>query len=425
MIAPLSAHSLKSDVVQHGIFELNSSVSFEVTPPKLDPLALYGVCGEIVRILEPHTEADPAAILLTLLTGLGNIMGRNPYFITDGASQHTNLFMAIVGDSSSGRKGTSWEHTKGILKAVDPDWSSSKVMSGIGSGEGVIQQLKDSDDPTIEMLSDKRLMIKEGEFAQTLQVMSRHGNTVSPLIRDAWDGADLQNLTKNNPMKASNTHISLIAHVTRAELNRLLSGVELGNGFANRVLWCHSSRSKNLPRGSKLAAGTFDSQIGKIKEAIGKIRTDEPFEVTSSAKADAYWFEIYEPLTTSKVGRWGDVTRRGAAQVVRISIIFALLEGKKEVNLAHLKAAEAVWKYCNESARWAFEDHQFSFQAMKILTALDYEPMTRTEITTKVFNKNLLKKEIDAALVEITPYLNIKWAQRSDGNVTPLWMIRK
>jgi hypothetical protein len=425
MIAPLSAHSLKSDVVQHGILELNSSVSFEVPPPKLDPLALYGVCGEIVRILEPHTEADPAAILLTLLTGLGNIMGRNPYFITDGASQHTNLFTAIVGDSSSGRKGTSWENTKGILKAVDPDWSSSKVMSGIGSGEGVIQQLKDSDDPTIEMLSDKRLMIKEGEFAQTLQVMSRHGNTVSPLIRDAWDGTDLQNLTKNNPMKASNTHISLIAHVTRAELNRLLGGVELGNGFANRVLWCHSSRSKVLPRGSKLAAGAFDSQIGKIKEAIGKIRTDEPFEVTSSAKADVYWVEIYEPLTTSKVGRWGDVTRRGAAQVVRISIIFALLEGKKEVNLAHLKAAEAVWKYCNESARWAFEDHQFSFPAMKILTALDYEPMTRTEITTKVFNKNLLKKEIDSALVEITPYLNIKWAKSSDGNVIPMWMIKK
>lgn len=424
MIAPLSAHNLRSDVVYNGILELDSSVSFDVPTPKLDSEALHGVCGEIIEILEPHTEADPAAVLLTLLTGLGNIMGRNPFFITDGASQHVNLFTAIVGDSSSGRKGTSWENCKGIFQSVDPEWSSNKVMSGIGSGEGIILQMMDSKDPVIEALSDKRLLIKEGEFAQILQVMSRSGNTVSPMLREAWDGGILQNMTKNNPMKASNSLVSLIAHITRAELSRLISTVEMGNGFANRVLWCHSTRSKTLPDGGSLDPKSLDGQIGKIKKAIDGIKNSEPFQMTRSAKAGTYWHEIYEELTTSKKGRWGEVTRRGAAQVVRISMIYALLDGKDEVNLSHLKAAEAVWRYCDGSARWAFEDHQFSYSAMKLIRALEHESMSRADITNKVFTRNLSKKEIDEALDEITPYLKVKWATSSNGSVIPSSMFR-
>lgn len=51
MIAPLSAHNLRSDVVYNGILELDSSVSFDVPTPKLDSEALHGVCGEIIEIL--------------------------------------------------------------------------------------------------------------------------------------------------------------------------------------------------------------------------------------------------------------------------------------------------------------------------------------------------------------------------------------
>jgi hypothetical protein len=424
MIAPLSAHNLRSDVVYNGILELDSSVSFDVPTPKIDPEALHGVCGEIIEILEPHTEADPAAVLLTLLTGFGNIMGRNPFFITDGASQHVNLFTSIVGDSSSGRKGTSWENCKGIFKSVDPEWYSSKIMSGIGSGEGIILQMMDSKDAMLEALSDKRLLIKEGEFAQTLQVMSRSGNTVSPMLREAWDGGILQNMTKNNPMKASNTLVSLIAHITRAELTRLISTVEMGNGFANRVLWCHSTRSKTLPDGGNLDPKALDAQIEKIKKAINGIQKGQPFQMTRSAKAGAYWHEIYEGLTSAKKGRWGEVTRRGAAQVVRISMIYALLDGRQEIILPHLKAAEAVWRFCDASARWAFEDHQFSYPAMKLIRALEHEPMSRGEITNKVFNRNLTKKEIDEALTEITPYLKVTWGTSSDGSVVPSWILR-
>jgi Protein of unknown function (DUF3987) len=421
MMAPLSAFKMTSEQVTNGRLFVNTSVIKDLQPPKLDHAALYGVCGQIVGKVLPHTEADPAALLLTLLAGLGNIMGRNPYYIVDGAWHHVNLFTAIVGDSSSGRKGTSWENCKRVFKAVDPDWYSNKVMSGIGSGEGVILQLKDADDPTLELFSDKRLFIKEGEFAQTLQVMSRSGNTVSPMIRNAWDDGSLQNMTKNNPMRATNCHIGILGHITRAELTRLLHGVELGNGFANRFLWCHSSRSKLLPDGGFLPPDALDGEIAVIKKVVDKIKSNGAFQMVRADKAKARWYEIYEPLTTSTLGRWGEVTRRGAAQVVRISMIFALLDGNREVSLAHLKAAEAVWKYCNESAKWAFEEHQYSYNAMKILTALEHKPLPYSEITNEVFKRNLRKSEIHAALDEIKLLIDVQWIER-DGKVLPYWV---
>jgi hypothetical protein len=36
-------------------------------PAELEPEAFHGLSGEWVRLVEPHTEADPAALLVQLL----------------------------------------------------------------------------------------------------------------------------------------------------------------------------------------------------------------------------------------------------------------------------------------------------------------------------------------------------------------------
>src|SRR5215472_11202690 len=47
-------------------------------PAPLAAQAFYGVAGEIVRCIEPHTEADPAALLFQFLCVFGNLVGRSP-----------------------------------------------------------------------------------------------------------------------------------------------------------------------------------------------------------------------------------------------------------------------------------------------------------------------------------------------------------
>ena len=372
----------------------------DVEAPVLSVEALYGVAGEIIRKIEPHTEAHPAALLLQFFAGVGNMIGRGPYFITEGDKQHCNLFVCVVGDSSQGRKGTAWGRVKNLLTRTNEQWAGDRIKGGLASGEGVIAELKDppkEDGEQAKAAIDKRLLLMEGEFGQVLQVMSRTGNTLNSILRHAWDSGHLNNMTKGSPLQASNCHISLIGHITREELRRLLSKTDASNGFANRFLYVHSARTKQLPHGGgKL---DFTVETNTLREIVST--SQGRGEITRSQEADDYWASIYSELTQKVPGLWGEVTSRGHAQVVRLSLIFCLLDIAEKIEAKHIQAAKAVWDYCSQSARWAFEESQFSKDAQRILAALQDGPKTKTQITHGVFQRHITAGELDAALKEI------------------------
>ena len=112
-------------------------------PEKLADAAFHGVAGEIIRNIEPHSEADPAGMLVQLLTGFGNLIGRNAHFRVEGDVHPAKLFCCLVGATSKGRKGTSWGQVANLLRAIDPDWHEDRIKSGLSSGEGLIWQVRD------------------------------------------------------------------------------------------------------------------------------------------------------------------------------------------------------------------------------------------------------------------------------------------
>ena len=83
-----------------------------------------------------------------------------------------------------------------------------------------------------------------------LKVMTREGNTLSPVIRSAWDSGDLRSLTKNSPARATGAHVSIIGHITKDELRRLLTETESANGFANRFLFLGCA-AQQVPAGRR------------------------------------------------------------------------------------------------------------------------------------------------------------------------------
>jgi hypothetical protein len=52
--------------------------------PTMSGDAYHGVAGDVVRIIEPHSEADPVAILIQFLTCAGNIIGNCPFYQVEG-----------------------------------------------------------------------------------------------------------------------------------------------------------------------------------------------------------------------------------------------------------------------------------------------------------------------------------------------------
>ena len=53
-------------------------------PAPLRQAAYHGVIGDMVRALAPHTEADPAALLVQILVMFGSVIGRGAYLRCGG-----------------------------------------------------------------------------------------------------------------------------------------------------------------------------------------------------------------------------------------------------------------------------------------------------------------------------------------------------
>lgn len=383
----------------------NSSFSYVSSqPPSLPGSALYGPVGEIVRRILPHTEADPAALYAQLLTGLGNLIGASPHFVADGCHHRPNLFAIVCGRTAKARKGTSWAQAKRILEAIDPTWLANRVESGIVSGEGITQVFDDD--------GDKRLLLVEGEFAQVLQVMKREGNTVSVLLRQAWDGQRIAVLRRKDPIKVEGAHISMIGHVTLTELRRLLASVEISNGLANRCLWIHADRSKLLPEGG----GTPDTRslIESLRVAVRAARARG--EVQRDIEARDLWHEMYAQLSEPPPGRMGEILSRAEAQVMRIALLLALLDEAEFIGKRHLVAALEFWNYSEASAAHIFAETFANPKAAKIWEALGNGSLTMTKVH-ELFGRNASKPEIDAALAELAPMIVIETGGAGGGKV--------
>lgn len=327
---------------------------FTAALPVLLMEARHGLAGEFLRLFEPHTEADPAAMLLQFLVGFGSAVGRGPYFEVSGARQRMNLYVMVVGKTSTGRKGTSLEpvvgESWGVIQKASPEWITA---NGLSSGEGLISTVRDPLGE-VEGVEDKRLLVIEPEFAAVFARMKREGNSLSAVIREAWDGKKLRTMTKAEPMSATGAHISIIGNITPKELRNCLAGsVEIANGFGNRFLWCVSERRKSLPVAVELDPNFVTSFSSKVASVIDWASEERALRWTEEAKAA--WVAIYDRLTDGPGGALEELAARGSTQVVRLASLYALLDRKTDVGLEHLTAALALWRYTMESCAIVFE----------------------------------------------------------------------
>jgi hypothetical protein len=400
--------------------------------PILSPDALHGLAGDIVQAIEPHTESDPVALLSQLLVAFGSAAGRGSCFLAEADRHGLNLFMALVGTSSKGRKGTSWGHIKRLFETVEPTWSNNCVVSGLSSGEGLIEQIKD---PTVEVTEegtfekdpgviDKRLLVQEGELALVLRVLQRDGNTLSAILRDAWDGRTLRTLTRTSKgLKATGPHVSIIGHITRDELLKYLNATETANGFANRFLWLCTRRSKCLPEGGNISEVNFLPLINRLKDAVYFARQGRILKRDEAARQ--LWFRVYPGLSEGKPGLLGAVTARAEAQTMRLATIYSLLDLSEEIKEIHLLAALAFWKYCEDSSKYIFGDKLGDEVAERILTALKSKPegMTRTEINN-LFGGHASKEQITRALTTLqAANLARQEKAKTSGRAIEKWFI--
>ncbi len=331
--------------------------------------ALSGLAGTIVRTLAPHTEAQPAAILLQLLVAFGNVIGAGPHCMV-GATRHgLNLFAILVGESSKARKGTSWSQIAHLFAEVDRPWIDTRVNSARLTANGLISALRDQDHAT-----DRRLLVLSEEFASVLHTMARTRTQVSPLLRSAWDTGTLRALHHDKTLQATGTHISLIGHITQRELMHYLDRTETHNGFANRCLWLCVERAGCVPDGGNLGVEELSATARELRSVIDWAHGKAEILFQRDQAATELWNDFYPTLSQANPGIYSAADGRAEAQVLRLSAIYAALDCSETIRLPHLYAALAVWDRCMLNAGALFGICTGDTTADRIHEALQASP---------------------------------------------------
>ena len=407
-------------------------------PPPLAEEGYHGLTGRFVRAIEPATEADNVALLIQFLVGVGAAIGRTAHAVVEGDQHFTNEFAVLVGKSAKGRKGTSLGRVKMTLARADSEWSQNRIVSGLSSGEGLIWQVRDPieknepvrrrGEPTTyetvvadDGVADKRLLVVEAEFANVLKQTDRTGNTLSPIIRQAWDCGSIRSLTKNSPARATGAHVSVIGHITAEELRRYLTATETANGFGNRFLWFCVQRSKLLPDGgtpdfAELASIERDLvDVMEFARSIGEIRRDD--------SAAEVWRSVYGTLSRDRYGLAGSLLGRAEAHVLRLSVLYAVLDRSPFVKSDHLLAALAVWQFCEDSVTHLFGTSTGNPTADEIMILLRATPhgATRSAIRDLMGTKVPAERITSALALLAEMGLARRETQETGGRPAETW----
>jgi hypothetical protein len=381
----------------------------QALPPRIEAEAFAGLAGDIIALIEPHTEADPGALLGQFLVAFGNMMGRRAHWLHDATRHHANLFLTVVGSSSKSRKGTSWDIIRWLLARVDEEWNKERILSGLTTGEGLISQVRDpiiKGDVVIDPgVDDKRVLFMEAEFGGMLSLMGREGSSLSAVVRTAFDGGYLRNPTKNSPQRATNAHVSIIGHITAPELRARLSEVDAWNGFANRFLWLFARRSKLLPDGGRFHQIDFTNvfcRLADVYEFVKRhLNPEVPFH--RDAGASELWHQVYGELSEARPGIFGAVVSRAECLVMRLAMIYAVLDLSVFIRRSHLASALAFWRNCQTTASFLFGDRPLDRASAKVLDLIRDHPegLTPTQINRELFSGHKFKEtgEILAGLL--------------------------
>ena len=382
----------EQDAAEYPVYRLH-----EPAGPHFDESILYGPAGQIAKKIAAYNESHIAAIYLNILVSLGNAFGRHAYFNVNKTEHFLNENLACVGDSSTSRKGTGGDEVDHLLGLIAGGWMNRCNMGGFGSGQGIIRAIRDEatykrfnkikrvyEDITRPGIGDKRLCVREGELSNILKLMADPKQRVDELVRNAWDSKKLQNIVagttdvgESRSEICSKPHVSIIGYTTGSLLKATVPVGFDTSGSGNRFLYCYIKRLKLVPNGgpmidwsSEMVAGNSDKEGRQESFLIYLCRVLEDAQkdrlIPLADSARKYWNNLYQRMEKARPqSRVAGITSRGPAHVRRLATILCLIDLDVAVQVKHLEAALAIWKYCEESAEFIFEG--YSRDGAKIL----------------------------------------------------------
>lgn len=413
---------------------------YTIAPPKADPAMFHGLVGEVADAATKGREPSPVSVSAAFMARLSAAAGRH-HFIAVGDQTHPlQLNFLHGGRSMIAAKGESWALPKRVFRAVGemmnddpapstddegavitPELFAGRVHSGgLSTGEGLAMLVHDGfvqGKTEHAPIDDKRLLVIEPEFAKLLEQGKRDGNTLSPIIRDLFDGGSIQPATKSASIWATEPHIVVHGAITPHELRARMDVTAAFNGLMNRFLIIFAERTCLVPFPDPTPDEVVQRLAVQTRDVIKFARGDYPrtrraAQITLSDEAREMYREAYPdlrrrdgstPIITSLLERRAPIT-------MRLAGLFAMTDQTTVISPAHMQAALAWARFHRESVGFIFghdmtqriESEKRREQKQKILDGIPAGRwVTRTFIQRDVFGKRITAKELTAALEDL------------------------
>jgi hypothetical protein len=378
--------------------------------PNLPEGALFGILGDIVRVSAPTTEADPAGVLASLLTMVSGLVGRDPHLQIGNTRHPLLIWTLLLGSTGRGRKGEAMATARRFVDQADDQYAAIAV-SGLSTGEGLIERIRDTEEGETGGTEDKRLVVIEPEFATVLARARREGNTIGSIMREAWDGGRL-GVMNRKALAASTSHVAVSGHISPMEFRAKISASDMAGGTYNRFLPFYVARSKELALPSGVDFTTLGQRSLELRRAVQAAQGIEIIGMDNAAR-DIWAGGMYSTITGAAVedGPVAQFTQRAAPYTLRIAALFAALQGQAWISAPELQAAYEVVRYATASAEYVLstipsqaEQERDQLRCDLLAVALDKvgpAGLTRAEVSA-LYGRHLDRDGINQVINQVT-----------------------
>ncbi|MEV2279167.1 hypothetical protein AB0I72_26660 [Nocardiopsis sp. NPDC049922] len=338
--------------------------------------------GEITKALEPHTEGDPIGVLLSLMSMYSVAIGNGPRVRVGNDFHPLTVWSILVGETSSGRKGTATGEARRIVTQACPSLMNPMthlISAGVASGAALVSELhsraleagwvdgaesgaddEEGDSSSVKISDGFQALLIASEYASILK-RSRIDDSLGQNLRVAWEGDTISNITKKETLVVGGPHLGVIGHITPGELAASLSAADLAGGSANRFLWAYVQRQRSLPHGGNLSMTEMDRLVELFREAV-KFGAEFKGEIPKNSEAYDLWGDggLYEDVNrlVTVSGRMESFAGRGVPYVNRLAALYAISDRRTEISVDDLHAAVGVVKYMIDSVSFAIMQYE-------------------------------------------------------------------
>jgi hypothetical protein len=226
-----------------------------------------------------------------------------------------------------------------------------------------------------------------------------------------FNGDPMENIVKKQTLYAPYTCGSVSGAITLGELQDTLKAVEIESGFINRFLTMLIHRVRRISRPNRVTDGEVIRErqaiVAELKSVIAWLeehKNDTHYEhgeellgirMTWDEEAGNMWDAFYNGLGDDDP----DYMTRAEVFVLRLTMIYALLDKSSIMKVEHLKAALAVWEYGKQSARLVYGNPQSPDVSRLMTKALASQGLKRGQVSN-FFGRHKSADELDWLMEE-------------------------